>query len=79
MELQTFPSEKEKPKVIDKILRILIVGLLLMIVVLLIDVAGTLAQMYEQEYGTYPESWILKPISEWYESKYGELADDSSM
>lgn len=64
---------------IDKILRTLIVGLLLMIVVLLIDATGTLAQMYEQEYGTYPESWILKPISEWYESKYGEVTDDTSM
>lgn len=69
MELQTFPSEKEKPKVIDKILRILIVGLLLMIVVLLIDATGTMAQIYEKEYGEWPESWILKPIAEWYEDK----------
>ena len=69
MELQTFPSEKEKPKVIDKILRILIVGLMLMIVVLLIDATGTLAQIYEREYGEWPESWILKPIGEWYETK----------
>lgn len=74
MELQTFPSEKEKPKVIDTILRILIVGLLLMIVVLLIDATGTLAQIYEKEYEEWPESWILKPIAEWYEGKKEELA-----
>ena len=54
---------------IDKILRILIIGLLLMVVVLLIDATGTLAQIYEQEYGTYPDSWIVKPIGEWYEAQ----------
>lgn len=70
MELQTFPTEKkEKPKVIDKILKIIIVGLLMMIVVLLIDATGVLAQTYEQAFGEFPDSWILKPISDWYEEK----------
>lgn len=50
---------------IDKILRILIIGLLVMIVILLIDATGTLAQMYEQTFGEYPESWVIKPIAEW--------------
>ena len=58
---------------IDKILRILIIGLLLMVVVLLIDATGTLAQIYEKEYEEWPESWILKPIAEWYEDKHGEV------
>lgn len=58
---------------IDKILRTLIVGLLLMIVVLLIDATGTLAQIYDREYGEWPESWILKPIGEWYETKTESL------
>ena len=57
---------------IDKILRILIIGLLLMVVVLMIDATGTLAQIYEKEYEEWPESWILKPIAEWYEDKHGE-------
>ena len=70
--LQTFPEKKEK-NLIDKILRILIVGLMLMIVVLLIDATGTLAQIYEREYGEWPESWILKPIGEWYETKTESL------
>lgn len=68
--LQTFPKEKkEKTKVIDKILRILIIGLLAMIVILLIDATGTLAQIYEREYREWPESWVVKPIAEWYEDK----------
>lgn len=65
MELQTFPSEKENPKVIDKILRILIVGFLVMIVILLIDATGILAQLYQNLFDAFPESWILKPIAEW--------------
>ena len=69
MKLQTFPIKKEKTKVIDKILRILIVGFLAMIIILLIDATGTLAQMYEREYREWPESWIVKPIAEWYEDK----------
>ena len=69
MELQTFPTERKKTTVIDKILRILIIGLLLMVVVLLIDATGTLAQIYEKEYEEWPESWIVKPIAEWYEDK----------
>ena len=73
MELQTFPTERKKTTVIDKILRILIIGLLLMVVVLLIDATGTLAQIYEKEYEEWPESWILKPIAEWYEDKHGEV------
>ena len=54
---------------VDKILRILIIGFLVMIVVLLIDATGVLAQTYEREYGEWPESWILKPIAEWYEER----------
>ena len=69
MDLQTFPKERKKSTMIDKILRILIIGLLLMVVVLMIDATGTLAQIYEKEYGTYPDSWIVKPIGEWYEAQ----------
>ena len=69
MNLQTFSEERKKSTMIDKILRILIIGLLLMVVVLLIDATGTLAQIYEREYGTYPDSWIVKPIGEWYEAQ----------
>jgi len=72
MELQTFPREEKKEKektLIDKILKIIIVGLLMMIVVLLIDATGVLAQTYEQAFGEFPDSWILKPISDWYEEK----------
>lgn len=58
---------------IDKILRILIIGFLVMIVILLVDATGTLAQIYEREYGEWPESWILKPIGEWYETKTESL------
>lgn len=65
MELQTFPEEKKEKNLIDKILRILIVGFLALIVILLIDATGTLAQMYEQTFGEYPESWVIKPIAEW--------------
>ena len=72
MNLQNFPIEKEKKSVIDKILRILIIGFLVMLVILMIDATGVLAQTYEQEYGEWPDSWILKPIAEWYEDKYGE-------
>ena len=71
MKLQTFPKEKEKKSVIDKILRILIIGFLAMLVVLMIDATGVLAQTYENEYGEWPDSWILKPIAEWYEDKRG--------
>ena len=67
--LQTFQEEKKEKNVIDKILRILIIGFLVMIVVLMIDATGTLAQIYEKEYGTYPDSWIVKPIGEWYEAQ----------
>ena len=56
---------------IDKILRILIIGFLAMLVVLMIDATGVLAQTYENEYGEWPDSWILKPIAEWYEDKRG--------
>lgn len=69
MELQTFPKEENKTTVIDKILRILIIGFMLMLIVLMIDATGTLAQIYEKEYEEWPESWILKPIGEWYEDK----------
>ena len=69
MDLQTFPKERKKSTMIDKILRILIIGLLLMVVVLMIDATGTLAQIYEKEYGTYPDSWIVKPSGEWYEAQ----------
>lgn len=72
--LQTFPKEKKEKNLIDKILRILIVGLMLMIVVLLIDATGTLAQIYEKEYKEWPESWILKPIAEWYDGKKEDIA-----
>lgn len=72
--LQIFPTEKKERNVIDKILRILIIGLMLMIVVLLIDATGTLAQIYEKEYGEWPESWILKPIAEWYDGKKEDIA-----
>lgn len=71
--LQTFPTEKKERNLIDKILRILIIGLLVMIVILLIDAVGTLAQIYEQEYQAWPDSWILKPIGEWYEVKKAEV------
>ena len=72
MELQKFSEEKKEKALIDKILRILIVGFLVMLVILMIDATGTLAQIYEKEYGEWPDSWILKPIAEWYEDKYGE-------
>ena len=78
MKLQTFPIKKEKTKVIDKILRILIVGFLAMIIILLIDATGTLAQMYEREYREWPESWIVKPIAEWYEDKKEDMARQDS-
>lgn len=54
---------------IDNILRALIVTLLAIIIIMLIDGTGTLAQMYEREYGEWPESWVVKPITEWYEEK----------
>ena len=73
MNLQTFPTEKKEKNVIDKILRILIIGFLVMIVILMVDATGTLAQIYEKEYGEWPESWILKPIGEWYETKTESL------
>lgn len=69
MELQTFKEDKKEKNLIDKILKIIIVGLLMMIVVLLIDATGVLAQTYEQAFGEFPDSWILKPISDWYEEK----------
>lgn len=72
--LQTFQEEKKEKNLIDKILRILIIGLMLMIVVLLIDATGTLAQIYEKEYEEWPESWILKPIAEWYDGKKEDIA-----
>ena len=65
MELQTFPKEENKKTMLDKILRILIIGLLAMIVVLLIDATGVLAQLYESLFDEFPESWILKPLCEW--------------
>lgn len=67
--LQTFPEEKKEKNVIDKILRILIIGFLVMIVILLVDATGTLAQIYEREYREWPDSWVVKPIAEWYEDK----------
>lgn len=67
--LQTFPKEKKEKNLIDKILRILIIGLLLMIVILMVDATGTLAQIYEREYREWPDSWVVKPIAEWYEDK----------
>lgn len=69
MELQTFQEDKKEKNLIDKILRILIIGLLAMIVILLIDATGTLAQIYEREYREWPDSWVVKPIAEWYEDK----------
>ena len=78
MELQTFPKEENKTTMIDKILRILIVGFLAMIVVLMIDATGILAQMYENEYGEWPDSWIVKPIAEWYETKREEIVRKDS-
>lgn len=65
--LQTFPKEKKEKNLIDKILRILIVGFLVMIVILLVDATGIMAQMYEKKYQKWPESWVVKPIAEWYE------------
>ena len=76
--LQKFSEEKKEKNVIDKILRILIVGFLAMIIILLIDATGTLAQMYEQEYEEWPESWIVKPIAEWYETKKEEIVRKDS-
>lgn len=76
--LQKFSEEKKEKNVIDKILRILIIGLLLMIVVLMIDATGTLAQIYEKEYGEWPDSWIVKPIAEWYETKREEIVRKDS-
>ena len=78
MDLQTFPTEKKEKNLIDKILRILIIGLLLMIVILLIDATGTLAQIHDKEYGEWPESWIVKPIAEWYEDKKEDMARQDS-
>ena len=53
----------------DKILRIVIIGFLVMLVILMIDATGTLAQIYQREYGEWPDSWVVKPIAEWYEDK----------
>lgn len=78
MNLQNFPIEKEKKSVIDKILRILIIGFLAMLIVLMIDATGILAQMYDKEYGEWPESWIVKPIAEWYEDKKEDMARQDS-
>lgn len=72
MELQTFQEDKKEKNMLDKILRIFIIGFLVMIVILMVDATGTLAQIYEREYGEWPDSWILKPIAEWYEDRYGE-------
>lgn len=58
---------------IDKILRALIVTLLVIIIIMLIDGTGTLAQIYEREYGEWPDSWVIKPIGEWYEAKAESL------
>ena len=63
---------------IDKILRILIIGFLAMLIVLMIDATGILAQMYDKEYGEWPESWIVKPIAEWYEDKKEDMARQDS-
>lgn len=73
MRYDTFPEMKEDRKTLDKILKIIIIGLLVMIVILLIDAVGTLAQIYEKEYQAWPDSWILKPIGEWYEVKKAEV------
>lgn len=70
--LQTFPQHKKERKMIDKILRALIVTLLVIIIIMLIDGTGTLAQIYEREYGEWPDSWVVKPIGEWYEEKQKE-------
>lgn len=67
MELQKFSEEKKEKALIEKILRILIIGFLVMIVILLVDATGIMAQMYEKKYQDWPESWIVKPIAEWYE------------
>ena len=69
MDLQTFKEDKKEKNLIDKILRILIIGFLVMLIVLMIDATGILAQMHENEYGEWPDSWIVKPIAEWYEDK----------
>lgn len=78
MNLQTFPTEKKEKNLIDKILRILIIGFLVMLVILMIDATGILAQMYDKEYGEWPESWIVKPIAEWYEDKKEDMARQDS-
>ena len=78
MELQTFSTERKKSTMIDKILRILIIGFMLMLIVLMIDATGILAQMYENEYEEWPESWIVKPIAEWYETKREEIVRKDS-
>lgn len=77
MKLEQFREEKKEKVVIDKILRVLIIGLLVMILIMMIDAVGTLAQIHEREYGEWPESWILKPIAEWYEDAIPGGDDDS--
>lgn len=67
-----FQKKKKEKKVIDKILRTLIVTLLVIIIIMLVDGTGTLAQIYEREYGEWPDSWVIKPIGEWYEEKQKE-------
>lgn len=72
--MMDFPEEKKKKEltVIDKILRILQIGFLAIIIIFIVDCAGTLAQIYEKEYGEWPQSWALKPIGEWYEEKIAD-------
>lgn len=67
MRYDTFPEMKEGKHNLDKILKIIIIGLLVMILIMMVDAVGTLAQIYEMEYGSWPDSWILKPMAEWYE------------
>ena len=62
MELQTFPTEKEKPRMIDKLLKLAGVILIMIMLLFVIDIAGILVQAYAMEYGEEPRSWVVQPI-----------------
>ena len=57
MNLQTFPTEKEKP-MISKLFRVLVIILLIVVVAILLDATNMLAQSYALEYGKAPDSIV---------------------
>ena len=58
MELQTFPREENKPTMIGKLFRVLVLVMLVVIIAILLDATNMLAQSYALEYGKAPDSIV---------------------